>query len=72
MTALAAPVVGPELITAGRHMTEKAEKNQDPHRPTLPASGRKGAGPVLGTRVNLLAGRVGTWYCGACEPPSSH
>jgi hypothetical protein len=26
---------------------------------------------VLGTRVNLLAGQLGTWYCGACKPPSS-
>jgi hypothetical protein len=27
---------------------------------------------ILGTRVNLLAGQLGTWFCGACKPPSSH
>jgi hypothetical protein len=27
---------------------------------------------TLGTRVNLLADQLGTWYCGACKPPSSH
>ena len=27
---------------------------------------------VLGTHVNVLAGQLGTWYCGACKPPSSH
>jgi hypothetical protein len=27
---------------------------------------------TLGTRVNLLAGQLGCWYCGACKPPSSH
>jgi hypothetical protein len=26
---------------------------------------------VLGTHVNVLAGQLGTWYCGACKPPSS-
>ena len=26
---------------------------------------------VLSARVNLLAGRLGTWYCGACKGPSS-
>ena len=24
------------------------------------------------TRVNVLAGQLGCWYCGACKPPSSH
>jgi hypothetical protein len=27
---------------------------------------------ILGTRVNVLAGQLGCWYCGACKPPSSH
>ena len=27
---------------------------------------------ILGTRVDLLAGQLGTWYCGACKPQSSH
>jgi hypothetical protein len=31
-----------------------------------------GRDAVLGTRVNLLAGQLGTWFCGACKPPSSH
>jgi hypothetical protein len=26
---------------------------------------------VLGARVNLPAGQLGTWYCGACKGPSS-
>ena len=31
-----------------------------------------GRDAVLGTRVNLLAGQLGTWFCGACKPASSH
>jgi hypothetical protein len=27
---------------------------------------------ILGTRVNVLAGQLGCWYCGACKLPSSH
>ena len=27
---------------------------------------------ILGTRVNVLAGQLGCWYCGACKPPSAH
>jgi hypothetical protein len=26
---------------------------------------------ILGTRVNLLAGQLGTWYCGMCKSPPS-
>ena len=26
---------------------------------------------ILGTRVNLLAGQLGTWYCGVCKSPPS-
>jgi hypothetical protein len=26
---------------------------------------------ILGTGVNVRAGQLGTWYCGACKPPSS-
>jgi hypothetical protein len=27
---------------------------------------------ILGTQVNVVAGQLGIWYCGACKPPSSH
>jgi hypothetical protein len=27
---------------------------------------------ILGTQVNVLAGQLGTWHCGACKPPPSH
>jgi hypothetical protein len=30
--------------------------------------GREG---ILGTGVNVRAGQLGCWYCGACKPPSS-
>ena len=33
--------------------------------------GVRGRGAVLGTRVNFLVDHLGTWYCGACKPPSS-
>jgi hypothetical protein len=33
---------------------------------------RCGRDSVLGTGVTLRAGQLGTWYCGACKPPSSH
>jgi hypothetical protein len=27
-----------------------------------------GRGAILGARVNMLAGQLGCWYCGACKP----
>jgi hypothetical protein len=31
-----------------------------------------GRAGIIGTGVNVRAGLLGTWYCGACKPPSSH
>ena len=49
------------------------------HTPHFDAAGRFiyacsrcGRQAILGTGVNLRAGQLGTWYCGACKPQSSH
>ena len=68
----------PELVRrpAGRHRPRTAVAlGRTPH---FDAAGRFihpcsncGREAILGTGVDLRAGQLGTWYCGACKPPSS-
>jgi hypothetical protein len=58
-----------------RQLTAVGADDRTPH---FDAAGRFihpcsscGREAILGTRVNLLAGQLGTWYCGMCKSPPS-